>query len=46
MSRQIRPTTVVSQAARLFTCEASERLSLSQVSWTASSASLSEPSMR
>ncbi|MDH6114703.1 hypothetical protein P3T36_001055 [Kitasatospora sp. MAP12-15] len=46
MSRQIRPTTVVSQPPRLCTSLVSERLSRSQASWTASSASLSEPSIR
>ena len=39
-------TTVVSQPPRLATASASERLRRSQASWTASSASLSEPSIR
>jgi hypothetical protein len=46
MSRQTRATTVVSQARRFATSRVSERLSRSQVSCTASSASLSEPSIR
>ena len=46
MSKQIRPVTVVSQAARLVTSSVSARLSLSQASWTASSVSVSEPSIR
>src|ERR1700722_18195962 len=41
-----RPATVVSQARRFSTPETSVRLSRSQVSWTASSASLTEPSTR
>ena len=39
-------TTVVSQAPRLSMPPASERARRSQASWTASSASLAEPSMR
>jgi hypothetical protein len=46
VSRQIRETTVRSQPARFFTSSASIRASRSQVSWTASSASPSDPSMR
>src|SRR5438105_1462765 len=46
MSRDTRPTTVVSHAARLVTALASERFRRSHASWTASSASLTEPSMR
>ena len=46
VSRHTRPTTVVSHPLRFSTPLVSERLSLSQVSWTASSASLIEPSMR
>jgi hypothetical protein len=46
MFKQTRATTVVSHPPRLSTALASERLSLSQASWTASSASLSEPSIR
>lgn len=46
MSRQTRPTTVVSQPPRFSMAPASLRLSFSQHSWTASSASASEPSMR
>ncbi len=46
MLRDTRPTTVVSQPPRFSISSASERLSRIQVSWTASSASLSEPSMR
>ncbi len=44
--RQTRATTVVSQARRFATSLVSDRLSRIQASWTASSASLSEPSMR
>ena len=40
------PTTAVSQAGRFAIASGSERLRRSQDSWTASSASLSEPSMR
>ena len=39
-------TTVVSQPPRFSMAPGSERLSRSQASWTASSASLSEPSIR
>jgi hypothetical protein len=46
MLRQTRATTVVSQPPRFSTSLVSERLSRSQASWTASSASLTEPSMR
>jgi hypothetical protein len=46
MFRQTRDTTVVSQAPRLSTALVSERLKRSQVSGTASSASLGEPSIR
>jgi hypothetical protein len=46
MSRQIRPTTVVIQPPRLSTPLVSARLSRSQASCTASSASLSDPSIR
>ena len=46
MSRQTRPTTVVSHPPRFSTLLVSARLRRSQDSWTASSASLSEPSMR
>jgi len=46
MSRQTRATTVVSQPPRFSIPPASERLSLSQPSWTASSASSTEPSIR
>ncbi|CAM5397229.1 hypothetical protein STANM309S_00735 [Streptomyces tanashiensis] len=46
MSRQTRPTTVVSQPLRFSTPLTSLRLSLNQASWTASSASLTEPSIR
>ncbi len=46
MLRQTRLTTVVSQPARFLTSLTSAWLSLSQVSCTASSASLSEPSIR
>ncbi|CAM5729536.1 hypothetical protein SFUMM280S_10154 [Streptomyces fumanus] len=45
-SRQIRPVTVVSQPPRLSTPSAPARSSRSQVSWTASSASAREPSIR
>ena len=44
--RHTRATTVVTQAPRLSTQLASDRLSRSQASWTASSASASEPSIR
>jgi hypothetical protein len=40
-----RATTVVSHARRFSTSLVSDRLSRSQLSWTASSASLSEPSI-
>ena len=46
MSRQTRPTTVVSHPPRLSMPSVSDRLSLSQACWTTSSASLSEPSIR
>jgi hypothetical protein len=46
MFRQMRATTVVSQPPMFSTPLASLRLSRSQVSWTASSASLAEPSIR
>ena len=46
MSRHTRATTVVSQPARFCTASASDRLSRSQASCTASSASLAEPSIR
>jgi hypothetical protein len=44
MFRHIRATTVVSQPPRFSMAPGSARLSRSQVSWTASSASLAEPS--
>jgi hypothetical protein len=46
MFRLTRATTVVSQPARLSTASTSVRLSRSQVSWTASSASVDDPSIR
>src|SRR5213078_401539 len=46
MSRHTRATTVVNQPARLSTLPAPVRLSLIHASCTASSASLSEPSIR
>jgi hypothetical protein len=46
MLRQIRPTTVVSHARRSSTSLVSVRLSRIQASWTASSASMSDPSIR
>ena len=46
MSRQTRATTVVSQPPRFSTGFPPERSSRSQASWTASSASLAEPSIR
>ena len=46
MSRHTRATTVVSQPPRFSTALVSERLSRSHASCTASSASLSEPSIR
>ena len=46
MSRHTRDTTVVSQARRSLTVPVSARFSRSQASCTASSASLSEPSIR
>ena len=46
MSRHTRATTVVSRPPRLSMLLVSERLSRSQASWTASSASESEPSIR
>ena len=46
MFRQTRATIVVNHPPRFSTPSAPERLSRSQVSWTASSASVSEPSIR
>jgi hypothetical protein len=46
MFRQTRATTVVSHPARFSTSPVSARLTRSQESWTASSASLAEPSIR
>src|SRR5436190_13602716 len=46
MSRQTRPTTVVSQPPKLATSSVWARLSRSQASWRASSASVIEPSIR
>jgi hypothetical protein len=46
MFSETRATTVVSQPPRFSTLLASVRLSRSHASWTASSASLSEPSIR
>jgi hypothetical protein len=46
ISRHTRATTVVSQRRRLATSSTSARLNRIQVSWTASSASLADPSMR
>ena len=46
MFSETRATTVVSQPPRFSTSLVSVRLSRSQASWTASSASLSEPSIR
>jgi hypothetical protein len=46
MSRHTRATTLVSHPARFSTPAVSERLSRNQASCTASSASLSEPSIR
>jgi hypothetical protein len=46
MFSDTRATTVVSQPPMFSTLPASVRLSRSQASWTASSASLSEPSIR
>jgi hypothetical protein len=46
MFRHTRATTVVSQASRFSTLLVSARLRRSQASWTASSASLTEPSIR
>ena len=46
MLRQTRPTTVVNQARRLSTSLVSVRLRRIQASWTASSASVIEPSIR
>ena len=46
MSRLTRATTVVSHPRRFSTPLVSERLSRSHASWTASSASLGEPSIR
>jgi hypothetical protein len=46
MSRHTRPTTVVNHPLRFSTPLVRVRLSRNQASWTASSASLSDPSMR
>ena len=46
MFKETRATTVVSQAFRLSTSLVSAPLKRSHASWTASSASLREPSMR
>jgi hypothetical protein len=46
MFNETRATTVVSQPPRFSASRASVRLSRSQGSWTASSASLGEPSIR
>ena len=46
MSSETRATTVVSQPARFSTRDGSVRVRRSQASWTASSASLTDPSMR
>jgi hypothetical protein len=46
MSSETRATTVVSQPLRFSMPSGPVRLSRSHASWTASSASLSEPSMR
>jgi hypothetical protein len=46
MFSETRATTVVSQPSRFSTSLVSARLRRSQASWTASSASLSEPSIR
>jgi hypothetical protein len=46
MFRQTRATIVVSQPPRFSTSLVPARLTRSQVSWTASSASASEPSIR
>jgi hypothetical protein len=46
MFSETRATTVVSHARRFSMSSVSERLNRSQASWTASSASLSEPSIR
>ena len=46
MFRHTRATTVVSQPPRFSTSLVSARLTRSQASWTASSASLTEPSIR
>jgi len=46
MFRHTRATTVVSHPPKFSTPLVSERLSRSQASWTASSASLTEPSIR
>jgi hypothetical protein len=46
MFSDTRPTIVVNHAPRFSTSLVSDRLSRSQASWTASSASLSEPSIR
>jgi hypothetical protein len=46
MFSEMRATTVVSQARRFSISLVSLRLSRSQASWTASSASLTDPSIR
>jgi len=46
MFSDTRATTVVSQPPRFSISPASERLNFSHASWTASSASVSEPSIR
>ena len=46
MFSETRETTVVSQPRRFWTSAVSVRSKRIQVSWTASSASLSEPSIR
>ena len=46
MSRQIRPTVTVSQPRRSSVPPGSDRCSRIQPSWTASSASVSDPSIR
>ena len=46
MFSEMRATTVVSHAPRFVDLAGAAPLSRSQASWTASSASLSEPSMR
>jgi hypothetical protein len=46
MSRQTRPTTVVSQPPTFLIESSRDWFSRSQASWTASSASVAEPSIR